>query len=296
MNVLSRPLTPCCLCLLSVSTRCPRWHPRCWWSTGRRTRWSTSPTAWPCTSAAPGPWSPSGWRGPGTTTLNCTPSTWRDSSSSSPSSCPPPEEVGAQHWGQGSSQHTYHLPASSIGQDWFSVPEPFGGGMCRRLEKEGFRLLRCSQESGARTAGGGGSGWTWAVHPLAAAFHVDTVSGFTLNSPSLPPLTPPPLLLHSSSWSHVHISLCFSFVFDQVFASLIFVFFYTKWRKHQFLHLETNEVFYFFWIFKLPFRVYQTIALLTCTYFQVMIFCFCVWIWMLIFFCYLHSTFFLNCR
>lgn len=119
------PLISFCLFSPSiVSTRCPRWRPQFWWSTAPKTRWLTSPMAWPCTSAAPVPWSLCGWREPATTTLNCTPSTWRDSSSSSPSSFPPPEgELRTQarvHLNTLKKPPPYHLPTSSlsVGQDW----------------------------------------------------------------------------------------------------------------------------------------------------------------------------------
>lgn len=96
-------------------TRCLRWRLQCWWFTALRTRSSTSPMAWPCTSAAPAPSSPCGWRGPATMTSSCTLSTWRDSSSSSPSSFRPlegrPEALRLifTH----SKEPPRHLPASS---------------------------------------------------------------------------------------------------------------------------------------------------------------------------------------
>ena len=72
----THPFTP-----PAASTRSPRWRRRCWWSTARRTRSSTSPTAWRCTNAASGPWSRCGWRGRGTTMWSSTDSTWSASNS-----------------------------------------------------------------------------------------------------------------------------------------------------------------------------------------------------------------------
>lgn len=62
--------------LSSASRRFLKSRPRCWLSTGQRTRWSTSPTAWLCSSAAPRRWSLCGWRERDTMTLNCTASIW----------------------------------------------------------------------------------------------------------------------------------------------------------------------------------------------------------------------------
>ncbi len=92
-----------------VLTRSPRWHPQCWWSTVQRMRWLTSRTAWPCTSAAPVPLSPCGWREPATTTLNSTLSTWKDSSSSSHLSFPLPEGSSALRPGFISTHSTSRL-------------------------------------------------------------------------------------------------------------------------------------------------------------------------------------------
>lgn len=144
-------------------TRCPRWRHQCWWFTAPRTRSSTSPTAWPCTSAAPAPSSPCGWREPATTTSNCTPSTWRDSSSSSPSSCPPleggPRLSGSSSRTQrsllvisqlplgvaGGPQPTRHAVLSPPGPRW-----RFCEGMRVRVTDvwRVFRLVRCSQMRG----------------------------------------------------------------------------------------------------------------------------------------------------
>lgn len=65
------------LFLLFLALRkCPKSRLQCSSSTGQRTRWSTSPTALLCSSAAPRLWSLSGWRERDTTTLNCTASIW----------------------------------------------------------------------------------------------------------------------------------------------------------------------------------------------------------------------------
>lgn len=63
--------------ILPASRRCQRSHLQCLSFTVQRTRWSTSPTAWLCSSAVPRPWSRSGWRERATTTLSFTVSTWR---------------------------------------------------------------------------------------------------------------------------------------------------------------------------------------------------------------------------
>lgn len=85
---------------LAASRKCPRSRRPCWSSTAPRTRWSTSPTAWRCSSFAPRPWSRCGWRGRATTTLNSTRSTWSACDASSDTSSPeapllPPPPIGA---------------------------------------------------------------------------------------------------------------------------------------------------------------------------------------------------------
>lgn len=70
-----------CVPLFSVSTKFPRSHRRFLWSTARRTRSSTSRTAWRCTNAASALWSRCGWRAPDTMTWSSTDSTWKGSNS-----------------------------------------------------------------------------------------------------------------------------------------------------------------------------------------------------------------------
>lgn len=68
---------------LTASRRCPKSHLQCSSFTVQRTRSSTSLTAWPCSSAAPKPWSPSGWKALATMTSSFTVSTWRGYGASS---------------------------------------------------------------------------------------------------------------------------------------------------------------------------------------------------------------------
>lgn len=147
----------------AVSTRCLKWPPPCWSSMVRRTKSSTSLTVWPCTSAAPVPLSPCGWREPATMTSNCTPSTWRDSSSSSPSNSPPPEEEPSHqarvHLSTFEKPPPHHLPEFSVGTNTRleSTPHP--------LLLSSWSVWRCDL---AWTGGGGAFRWLrfcWAQEP-----------------------------------------------------------------------------------------------------------------------------------
>lgn len=88
-----------------ASRKCLRSRPRCWLSTGQRTRWSTSPTAWHCSSAAPRRWSLCGWRERDTMTLNCTASIWSACAASS-----------ARRWQRTTREHAPRWSTASRGQ------------------------------------------------------------------------------------------------------------------------------------------------------------------------------------
>lgn len=140
-----------------------------------RTRWLTSPTAWPCMSAALVQWSPCGWRELATTTSNCTLSTWRDSSSSSPSNFPPREGRWAPragvHFNTLKKPPPYHLPNSSFsivgGLDHSVLPlslAPFQWGNVLWTGR-GRWFLDCwgAADSKARTSQAWSSGLTCSV-------------------------------------------------------------------------------------------------------------------------------------
>lgn len=144
----------------SVLTRYPKWPPQCWWSMVRRTKSSTSPTVWQCTSAAHVLSSLCGWRELATTTSNFTPSTWRDSSSLSPLSFPPREGSRALrpgvHLNALKKPPPHHLPTlhfSSVGGLELAAVllslALFHVGMCSGLEEAGFSL-DCQYQPGLK--------------------------------------------------------------------------------------------------------------------------------------------------
>lgn len=101
----------------------------------RRMRWSISHTAWRSTSDAHVPWSRCGSKAQGTTTLSCTPSTWRDSSSSSPSSWLPPEST-LQHTVQHHGTHCDELLSAL-----YTLSRGSASRICTCWQK--FWTLRC---------------------------------------------------------------------------------------------------------------------------------------------------------
>lgn len=110
-----------------ASRRFLKSRPRCWLSTGQTTRWSTSPTAWLCSSAAPRRWSLCGWRERDTMTLNCTASIWSVCAASSGRRWrrTTPELAGLHHRGTAARRRhclTFHVPEGSIVMKVWKTP------------------------------------------------------------------------------------------------------------------------------------------------------------------------------
>lgn len=174
------------------------------------------------------------------------------------------------------------LPLLANGRGWAELfsPSPwnhFRVGICGGLEQE--VVLDCWGAAEDKTSISQvlSLGLTCSVlKTWLVLVHVDTVSSEPgprrcLHLISHSSFQPPSLSTHSvCHTSHSELqsvtfpssSLCFShnplfFFWLTVFqcSSLIFVFFYTRWRSINFAPQDANEVFYFFCIFKLPFRV-----------------------------------------
>lgn len=166
--------------LFAASTKFPRLRRRSLWSTARRTRSSTSPTAWRCMSAASAPWSRCGWRVPDTTMWSSTDSTWRGSNSLSHTSWRTCRGVGGKlHDGGGRGKNFFCWLFFFLHTSLFFL-QPWGSSgfffFCLLSEyqfHEHFTLLIEAWSTSPHLPGPLGDHtfhvlqlWTWGVHTL----------------------------------------------------------------------------------------------------------------------------------